>query len=101
MVFYGPDNTRATKVAVGIVRAEGAEPEMTRLYSDDGDLRTNHEIGQQILGILNAQGVQSLIVKEEIFGCPHEEGIDYPDGKVCPKCPFWASRDRFTGEMIQ
>ena len=101
MVFYGPDNTRATKVAVGIVRAEGAEPEMTRLYSDDGDLRTNHEIGQQILGILNAQGVQSLIVKEEIFGCPHEEGVDYPDGKICPKCPFWARRDRFTGEMIQ
>jgi hypothetical protein len=30
-----------------------------------------------------------------IFGCPHEEGIDYPNGGVCPRCPFWAEHDRF------
>ncbi len=36
-----------------------------------------------------------------IIGCPHEEGIDYPDGEVCPQCPFWARRDRFTGELLQ
>jgi hypothetical protein len=101
MIFYGPDNTRATKVAVGIVRVEGAEPEMTRLYSDDGDLRKDMEIGNQILELLNAKGVQSVIIKEGILGCPHEEGIDYPDGKVCPQCPFWARRDRVTGKMIQ
>ena len=22
---------------------------------------------------------------------------NYPDGEVCPKCPFWAGRDRWTG----
>jgi hypothetical protein len=27
-----------------------------------------------------------------------EEGIDYPEGSKCPECPFWADRDRFTGE---
>jgi hypothetical protein len=31
---------------------------------------------------------------------PHEEGIDYPEGKTCPQCPFWASRDRWTGESL-
>jgi hypothetical protein len=31
---------------------------------------------------------------EEINGCPHEEGVDYPVGEVCPKCLFWADRQR-------
>ena len=101
IAFYGPDNTRASKVAIGIVRAEGADPEMTRLFSDEGDIRKDVEVGGQILKLLNIHGVQSVIVNEEIFGCPHEEGVDYPDGAVCPLCPFWAGRDRFTGETIQ
>ena len=101
IAFYGPDNTRASKVAIGIVRAEGADPEMTRLFTDEGDIRKDIEVGDQILKLLNADGVQSVIVKQEIFGCPHEEGIDYPDGTICPQCPFWAHRDRDTGELIQ
>src|SRR6266540_2767617 len=84
IAYYGPDNIRASKVAVGIVRAEGADPEMTRLFSDEGDIRKDMEIGDEILNLLNIYGVQSVIVKEGIFGCPHEEGIDYPDGEVCP-----------------
>ena len=101
IAYYGPDDTRASKVAVGIVRAEGADPEMTRLFTDEGDIRKDMEIGDEILNLLNIHGVQSVIVKEGIFSCPHEEGIDYPDGEVCPQCPFWANRDRFTGELIQ
>jgi hypothetical protein len=31
---------------------------------------------------------------EEINGCPHEEGQDYPLGEVCPACPFWSHRRR-------
>jgi hypothetical protein len=38
---------------------------------------------------------------DRIIGCPHEEGKDYPAGDVCPQCPFWANRDRFTHELIQ
>jgi hypothetical protein len=101
IAFYGPDNTRASKVAIGIVRAEGADPEMTRLFTDEGDIRKDIEIGGQILKLLDLHGVQSVIVKQEIFGCLHEEGIDYPVGEVCPQCPFWAHRDRDTGELIQ
>ena len=84
IAFYGPDNTRATKVAIGIVRAEGAEPEMTRLFSDEGDIRKDMEIAEEILKLLTLHGVKSVAVTEGIFGCPHEEGKDYPDGEVCP-----------------
>ncbi|SJM33792.1 hypothetical protein [Mesorhizobium delmotii] len=28
-----------------------------------------------------------------------EEGIDYPEGSTCPDCPYWARRDRWTGEL--
>jgi len=101
IAFYGPDNTRASKVAIGIVRAEGAEPEMTRLFSDEGDIRKDLEIANEILKLLTLHGVKSVAVTEGIFGCPHEEGKDYPDGEVCPQCPYWAHRDRFTGEIIQ
>jgi hypothetical protein len=33
-------------------------------------------------------------------GCPHEEGIDYPEGEPCPQCPFWTHRDRWTGKLL-
>ena len=26
--------------------------------------------------------------------------VDYPEGGVCPQCPFWAHRDRWTGDVI-
>jgi hypothetical protein len=46
-------------------------------------------------------GARSVIATDGIIGCPHEEGIDYPDGQVCPQCPFWADRDRSSGEMVE
>src|SRR4029077_1894506 len=44
--------------------------------------------------ILRREGGRSLAMMEEINGCPHEEGVDYPLGQVCPACPFWAKRQR-------
>jgi hypothetical protein len=44
-------------------------------------------------------GVKSVVIAERIIGCPHEEGIDY-EGAICPACPFWAGRDRWTGKRL-
>ena len=49
-------------------------------------------------GFLKAHGVRSIGMFDRIIGCPHEEGIDYPDGQACPACPFWAGRDRWSGK---
>ncbi len=101
VAFYGPDGRRATKVAVGIVTAEGGEPSaLERWYSDDTDVRTDPGITEKILTFIEAKGVKSVVMADRIMGCPHEEGADYPDGQVCPHCSFWAHRDRFSGEVL-
>jgi hypothetical protein len=51
-----------------------------------------------VLSFLEAEGVRSVVMADGLLGCPHEEGIDYPTGKSCPQCPYWAGRNRFTGE---
>ncbi|MFL5236975.1 MAG: hypothetical protein ACJ8EL_05125 [Rhizomicrobium sp.] len=42
----------------------------------------------------------TVAMTEGIVGCPHEEGIDYPLGEACPDCPYWAERDRWTGQLL-
>ncbi len=100
IAFYGPDDARASKVAVGVVRTEGAEPEMRRWSTAAGDIRRDPNVGDEVARLLKAKGVAEVVMTDRIIGCPHEEGIDYPEGKACPQCPFWAHRDRWTGDVI-
>ena len=100
LAYYGPDKTRASKVAVGIVLREGAEPIMSRFFSEQEDVRYDLEIHNKILDLLKTYGVRSVVSSGALMGCPHEEGVDYPEGGSCPMCPYWAGRDRFTGERI-
>ena len=98
VAFYGPDNTRATKVAVGVVPAKNAEPTyLERWFSGDRDVRTDAAIGKAILEFLRVHAVRSVALTGGIIGCPHEEGVDYPEKQTCPQCPFWAGRDRWAG----
>jgi hypothetical protein len=102
VAFYGPDAERASKVVVAIVRDEGHEPDpLERWFSEDVDVRTDAAVGEEVMAFIQRHGVKSVVVTDGLFGCPHEEGIDYPEGKSCPKCPYWAGRDRFTRERIQ
>jgi hypothetical protein len=102
IAFYGPTATFATKIVVSIVRNAGRDPDaLERWFSEDTDVRDNSAIADQVLAFLKEHGPKSLIVTDGLIGCPHEEGIDYPEGKSCPQCPYWAGRDRFTHERIQ
>ncbi len=103
VIYYGPDSQRATKVVVGIFQGPGQEAlAMEKLFAtnDKDDLRYLHEIDEKILAIIQQHNVQSVSLLDRIFGCPHEEGIDYPTGESCPQCPYWANRDRYTGELL-
>ncbi|HYL16481.1 MAG TPA: hypothetical protein VEV41_25830 [Terriglobales bacterium] len=102
IALYGPDAELATKVAVAIFLAERHEPDyLERWLSQDTDVRHNPDIEEQILAFLRSHAVRSVVMTDGIIGCPHEEGIDYPEGKACPHCPYWASRDRWTHDTIQ
>lgn len=95
IALYGPDDRRASKVAVGIVRREhGEAADMEKWYSAEGDVREDTSVGAAILAFLQAHGVRTVVLGSVILGCPHEEEIDYPLGEACPKCPFWAGRER-------
>jgi hypothetical protein len=101
IAFYGPTADFATKIVVAIVRDEGREPHpLERWFSQDIDVRANETVGEEVLSFLKQYVAKSVIVTDGIIGCPHEEGVDYPEGKSCPLCPYWAGRDRFTHERI-
>ena len=55
----------------------------------------DNRIGDAVARFFRIHAPARIAVMHSIFGCPHEEGIDYPDGGVCPQCPFWATHDRF------
>jgi hypothetical protein len=98
--FYGPDLSRASKVAVGIVRFEGADVDDMRSWSsDEADVRHDPVIGQHIVEFIELHGARSVVMVDGIIGCPHQEGIDY-EGEWCPVCDFWKGRDRFTGQLL-
>jgi hypothetical protein len=101
VAFYGPDNLRASKVAVGIVLSDDADPvALERWFSEKSDVRSDPGIGAEILELIRLYKTKSVILTDRIVGCPHEEGKDYPEGETCPHCPFWAGRDRFTHDPI-
>ena len=47
-----------------------------------------------MLRFVQGHGTKRVVATDRIIGCPHEEGVDYPEGKACPHCRFWAHRDR-------
>ena len=102
IAFYGPTADLATKIVVALVRDEGQDPDrLERWFSEDTDVRNDPDIGDQVFAFLKEHAPKSVVVTDGLIGCPHEEGIDYPEGKSCPRCPYWAGRDRFTHERIQ
>lgn len=102
VAFYGPDDTRATKVSVGIIAHEGddADP-LERWFCETTDVRTDPAVTEAIIRFIDQHGAKSVVAVDRIIGCPHEEGVDYPEGEKCPQCSFWANRDRWSGEIIK
>jgi len=99
MAVYGPDDRRATKMVVAIVGSAKAEPgPMRKWVSWLTDVRADKKVAQELKEFLKEHRVKRDIAVERIIGCPHEEGLDYPEGMKCPLCPFWSNRNRFTHE---
>ena len=94
--FFGPDQQLATQAVATIVRHEGAAPVAVKRWHSDGEIREDGEVLTQILGYLNEYDPPSLAMLDQVVGCPHEEGVDYPHGEPCPQCPAWKDKEQLT-----
>jgi hypothetical protein len=100
IAYYGPDDRRASKVVLAVLLREGEGPvEVLRWHSETGDVRDDRALAAEILAHIARHEARTVVRTDRIIGCPHEEGVDY-EGPTCPMCPFWANRDRWTGEII-
>jgi hypothetical protein len=90
VAFYGPDDKRASKVVVGIIASEGRDADvLEKWFTEHTDARGDPAIMQAVVRFVELHGAKSVVAADRIIGCPHEEGIDYPEGQKCP-CPSLA-----------
>lgn len=100
VAFYGPDDQHAAKAVASLIRHEGGDVEaMEKWYSKDGGIRHDRDTKAEMLAFFGEANPKSIVTADRIIGCPHEGGIDYPEGESCPECPFWKNRNRFTGQV--
>ena len=62
VAFYGPDDRRASKVVLGIIRYEGAEPQLQKWTSDTVDLRQDTGVLKEIVNRMQEAGVKSVVI---------------------------------------
>jgi len=101
VAYYGPDDQYATKVAVGIVGPLDKVIALERWFATTQDVRLDEQIFEQTIGFIERHQANRIAVVDRIIGCPHEEGVDYPEGQSCPHCPFWKGKDRWSGEKLR
>ena len=70
-----------------------------RKWFSNGDTRKSEKILGELISFIDEHEAYTVAMLDKIFGCPHEEGIDYPEGESCPECPYWKNRDRYTDEL--
>ena len=100
LALYGPDDRLASKVVASIIEGGDGDPvRMRKWYGEQADVRHDTGILGEVIAFIEESGALTVVMPDRIIGCPHEEGVDY-DGPVCPECPFWANRDRWTGEIV-
>lgn len=100
IIGYGPDHKTATKLVVSIFRKPG-QPDPVAIEKwivQGGDIRHDPGIAAAVADFIKRHHAVETVTYDRLLGCPHEEGIDYPTGGVCPHCPFWANLNRHTLE---
>ena len=90
LALYGPDDKVTTKIAAGVIVAEGAEAIIERWVSTG--IQENPKVQQEIKDFFTRHDVASIAVSDGNMGCPHEEGEDFSVGEDCPFCPYWKGK---------
>ena len=93
IAYYGPSDALATKVCVGFVEEEGADVQFEKFVTLN-EVRSDVAVQSTIVKIIDRSGAKTVSLVDEVLGCPHEEGTDYPTGDDCPLCDFWKGKTR-------
>ena len=90
LTYFGPDTQTISKIVAVVIPSHEATPILRRWQGPEiaSDPKAAFEIGK----FLKEQKVLEVVMAEGVIGCPHEEGIDYPEGETCPHCPFWSNQ---------
>ncbi len=87
IAYYGPDDQKITKVVAGVLPDKTINPILKKWLGEG--VAQNPETAAEIGKFFQQYQTQNIVMADGIIGCPHEEGIDYPNGENCPYCPFW------------
>ena len=87
ITYHGPSPDHATKIVVGILQDQNQAP-LIKSWTGNNiaeDVDTAKAISHYIQGF----DVARVLTSEWVLSCPHEAGVDYPEGESCPYCPDW------------
>ncbi len=90
VAMYGPDDKTTTKIAATVVLRKDSRSIIKRWVATD--VTTNPKIQKELMAFFRQHGVNSVAMSDGNMGCPHEEGLDFPQGEDCPFCPFWKGK---------
>jgi hypothetical protein len=91
IAFYGINDSIANKAVIGIIKEAGGSPESIRKWNfEGGDLRKDVPTIKELFRYIEAHHVISVALAPGIYYCPHEPGVDFPEGESCPRCAFWS-----------
>jgi hypothetical protein len=92
IAFYGYDDKSANKAVIGIIEEAGGSPEHIKKWIfEEGDLRKDVPSIKELFRYIEAHNVQSVALTPGIYYCPHDPGVDFPEGSSCQKCSFWSN----------
>ncbi len=90
ILYYGPDDRVATKCVITVYAAAGvAVAGKTWRGDEEADIRRDAALADEMVAFVKQHGVVNTVFGDGIWGCPHEEGLDFPAGGACPDCEFW------------
>lgn len=90
IALYGPDDHTTTKIVAAVIKRENSEPILERWVGTG--IGNNPKVQRQMNAFFDRHHVKSVVAAEGNLGCPHEEGMDFPEGEDCPFCPYWAGK---------
>ena len=89
IALYVPDDRTTTKIVASVHLGEN-DIVLERFVGSN--ILHDPKTVERIHRFFAPHGIGKMTMTSGNFGCPHEEGEDFPRGQDCPFCPYWAGK---------